>query len=91
MPGRWQVKVIEALAHESPLRFAVLRARCQARTASERAGVKRAAATLVAQGVVERRAKGVYALVTDVEALLRARFPHRVGDDGGRPCPTICS
>jgi hypothetical protein len=71
MPGKWQVKILTALAHQSPLRLWALLACCQARTASERAAVKRAVRLLVAQGRVARRAKGLYALVVDVEALLR--------------------
>ena len=72
MPGKWQVKIVEALAHQSPLRLWALLACCEARSAAERAAVKRACATLVQQGRLERRAKGVYALVLDVAALLRA-------------------
>ena len=91
MPGKWQRKVLEALAHQSPQRLWTLLACCEARTASERQALKRACSTLVAQGWLERRARGLYALVVDVAALRRGRGPHRAQGQEGRPCPTICS
>jgi hypothetical protein len=75
MPGKWQVKVLEALAHQSPQRLGGLLACCQARTANEHQIVKHAVTRLVARGLVARRARGVYALVVDVEALIRAHYP----------------
>ncbi len=53
---------------------------------AERAACKRAARTLVAQGIVEKRALGVYALVVDVAALLRRRRRRHTRDTRAQEC-----
>jgi hypothetical protein len=63
MPGKWQTRILAALARTSPLRLAQLHARGQAQSRSERQAHKRALTQLVALGLVERRARGVYARV----------------------------
>ena len=83
MPGKWQVRILAALAHESPLGLGALRGRCQAHTLNERIALAHALRTLVAQGRVRRRAKGRYALAPAGAARRRARVPHTKAVVGG--------
>jgi hypothetical protein len=76
MPGKQQLAVLDVLAHETPLPLREIRRRLGATTPTARATVKRAVWLLVRQGLVAKRGHGVYALVIDVEALVRARYPH---------------
>ena len=76
MPGKIQRQVLAALTHETPLTLGALRQHCGATTAG--ATVKRAVYLLRARGLVERRARGVYALG-------RARDPH--AQHGAAPAP----
>src|SRR5437879_5487795 len=75
MSGTWQVKIVYALAHESPLRLRTLHGRCAAGTEPARQALKRAVRTLLAQGFVVRPARGWYALAADAEGRRRARRP----------------
>jgi DNA-binding HxlR family transcriptional regulator len=76
MPGKWHVKILQALAVAAPLSSGALQARCQAATFYERAALRRALRRLVAQGLVTRQGRGRYGRVEDWAARLRARHPH---------------
>ncbi len=85
MPGTAQIRVLHVLAHETPLPMQEIRRRCGATTRAEHQVIKRAVWLLIQQGLVERRARGVYALVIDLGVLLRARYPKtEYGKEAGR-------
>ncbi len=75
MPGKWQRAVLTVLAQQSPLALKAIHARCGATTRSQRSACKRAVWMLVQYGIVVRPRRGVYALVIDVEVLIRAWWP----------------
>ncbi len=89
MPGRWQIQVVLALIQQSPSTMRTLCMRCGAYTMSERAACKRATRTLVDQGIVEKRALGVYALVVDVAALLRQQRRRHTRDTRAQECACL--
>ena len=66
MAGKWQLRILTALAQETPLRCAQLQHRCKAGSHSDRQGLKRALATLMAFGLIRRQARGVYGLSVGV-------------------------
>ena len=75
MPGKAMRRVLAVLAYETPLPIGELRRRCGATTESQQQVIERAIRVLGQRGLVERRARGVYALVIDVGGMLRARAP----------------
>ena len=67
--------MLTVLAQQSPLALQAIHARAGATTRTQRSACKRAVWALVQSGLVVRPRRGVYALVIDVEALIRARWP----------------
>jgi len=91
MPGKWQVAVLSALAQQSPLALQAIHAHCGATTHVQRSSCKRAVWELLQQGLVVRPRRGVYALMVDVEALIRAHWPKTERWKKGKVCARVRS
>lgn len=76
MPGKWQIRILTALAQESPRTQKALQACCGATTPGARSACKRAVWTLMRQGLLVRVGHGRYRLVVDVSQLIRQHWPH---------------
>ena len=86
MPGKWQVRALSALAQQSPLALQAIYVGAGAVTVAQRSACKRAVWALVRHGLVVKQRRGVYDLVVDVEALIRARWPKTALGKKGKPC-----
>jgi hypothetical protein len=87
-PGHWQIEVCAALAQTTPQRLRDIQAHLGAVTSADRSGIKRAVRQLCRHGLVEKRCHGLYALVINLDVLIRAKWPaskyakHRLKAEG---------